>query len=387
MVRVAVGYGTDMYIATGITVKKDLWDERTALYSGRGCKVVNDTLTSILSRVSLKVLELRESGRFYRLTRQQLKDILTEEDSLPSRKKSNTVGALFEKVIKTKNTRNAQLFSQTLQKLTDFADIYSLSFEDITKMWLMQFYASMGSLSVNTKAIHMRNLRNVVNFAIDEGITHFYAFRNYRIPTQETEKRVLTIEKLRYIRDCPHLGIYDREHRDMFMLMFYLIGINIADLAQLTPNDIVDGRIEYRRAKTGKLYSIKIEPEAAEIINKYKGERHLLSCFDRYDNYKDYAQHLNNAIRKIGPIKSLEGRPLRTANHYLEMESIEPKLSTYYARYSWATFAAELDIPKDTISESLGHEYGSKITGVYIKYSRDKIDAANRRVLDYLNAQ
>ena len=38
----------------------------------------------------------------------------------------------------------------------------------------------------------------------------------------------------------------------------------------------------------------------------------------------------------------------------------------------------------DTISEALGHVHGSKITGVYIKFSRDKIDAANRRVIDWM---
>ena len=43
-----------------------------------------------------------------------------------------------------------------------------------------------------------------------------------------------------------------------------------------------------------------------------------------------------------------------------------------------------LYIPKDTISEALGHVHGSKITGVYIKFSRDKIDAANRRVIDWV---
>jgi hypothetical protein len=44
----------------------------------------------------------------------------------------------------------------------------------------------------------------------------------------------------------------------------------------------------------------------------------------------------------------------------------------------------DLDIPKDTISESLGHRHGAHITGIYIRYSTDKIDAANRAVIDYV---
>lgn len=66
------------------------------------------------------------------------------------------------------------------------------------------------------------------------------------------------------------------------------------------------------------------------------------------------------------------------------MSPVEPAITSYWARYSGATYAADLDIPKDTISEVLEHVHGSKITGVYIKFSRDKIDAANRRVIDWV---
>lgn len=62
---------------------------------------------------------------------------------------------------------------------------------------------------------------------------------------------------------------------------------------------------------------------------------------------------------------------------------IQKGLSIYWARYSWATYAAEIDVTKDTISEALGHSYGSNITGVYIQFKHEKIDAANRKVIDY----
>ena len=65
------------------------------------------------------------------------------------------------------------------------------------------------------------------------------------------------------------------------MLMFYLIGINAIDLFNL--KQIVDGRIEYKREKTGKLYSIKVEPEAMEIINRYKGNKFLLNTLETND--------------------------------------------------------------------------------------------------------
>ena len=96
-------------------------------------------------------------------------------------------------------------------------------------------------------------------------------------------------------------------------------------------------------------------------------------------------QHLNTALRKMGPQKNTkDGKPIYTDNHLPVMDALEETITTYWSRYSWATYAADLEIPKDTISEALGHKYGSAITGVYIKFSRDKIDAANRKVIDYL---
>jgi hypothetical protein len=52
-------------------------------------------------------------------------------------------------------------------------------------------------------------------------------------------------------------------------------------------------------------------------------------------------------------------------------------------RHTWATLAAELDIPKETISAALGH--GKKtVTDIYIQFDRKKIDEANRKVISHV---
>ena len=61
-----------------------------------------------------------------------------------------------------------------------------------------------------------------------------------------------------------------------------------------------------------------------------------------------------------------------------------PKLSTYWARHTWATIAAELDIPKETIAAALGHGLGNTTTAIYINFNTKKVDEANRRVIDYV---
>ena len=84
-------------------------------------------------------------------------------------------------------------------------------------------------------------------------------------------------------------------------------------------------------------------------------------------------------LKKIGECE----RKGRGGKKYIK--ALFPDLSSYWARHTWATIAAELDIPKETISAALGHEIGSSITSIYIRYDQKKVDEANRKVIDYVN--
>ena len=65
---------------------------------------------------------------------------------------------------------------------------------------------------------------------------------------------------------------------------------------------------------------------------------------------------------------------------------IDKKMTSYYNRHSWATFASEIGISLETIGRALGHSVWEKtVTAVYVKYDNKKIDEANRKVIDYLN--
>ena len=168
--------------------------------------------------------------------------------------------------------------------------------------------------------------------------------------------RNLPVQTLRRIRDTEIKG-KTAWYKDAFLLSFYLIGINLADLLELPKDCIVNGRLQYKRAKTGKNYSILVQPEAQAILDKYPGKTHLVSFVEKVKGFRQNCNALLNTL--------------------------EPGLTWYWARYSWANYAVDLDIPKDIISEALGHKHGSTVTGVYIRYSLDRVDAANRKVLDY----
>lgn len=155
-----------------------------------------------------------------------------------------------------------------------------------------------------------------------------------------------------------------------FRLIFLLIGINIIDLCKL--RTINNGRVEFYRSKTNRLYSIKVEPEAMEIINKYKGTEHLIDILDQHKNHRSYTGILNKTLKEVGTLANDKNS-----------KPVFPQLTTYWARHSWATIAASLEIPKETIAAALGHG-GNTVTDIYIDFDRKKVDEANRRVIDWV---
>ena len=256
----------------------------------------------------------------------------------------------------------ASLYEQTARKVEAFDK--DATFDTITVSWLRGFERfCRQTMSVNGMGILIRNIRTVFNQARKDEITDKYPFLNYSIKKEETRKRNLTVEQIRQLRDIPCKTERFGEYRDMFMLMFYLIGINGKDLFTAKKDQIVNGRLEYRRAKTGKLYSIKIEPEAMAIINKYKGKEYLLSILERYNTYQEYMRRMDRCLKQIGVIDNL---------------------STYYARHSWATIAADIDVSFETISAALGHSIANPTTAIYINFNQKKVDEANRKVIDYI---
>ncbi|MBD5182977.1 MAG: hypothetical protein HDS99_04200 [Bacteroidales bacterium] len=97
---------------------------------------------------------------------------------------------------------------------------------------------------------------------------------------------------------------------------------------------ITNGRVDYIRAKTHRPYSIKVESEAREIIDRYAGSESLVNFAENYGNYRHF---YNNLCKGLGEVKQQLG--------------IE-ELTTYWARHSWATTAHKLGVRKDVIRYS-----------------------------------
>lgn len=334
-----------------------------------------------LSQARTILYQLAALGKLNKITDKELKEIIENNDIA-------TIGEakpiLFKDRYEAYTSNMAKqntlgTFVRMYNKVAAFSDIDALTFEQMNVSWMKDFDAFLSgknqNLSSNTRGIYLRNIRAIFNDAIDRDLIpmNLYPFRKFKIPKQATVKRSLTAKELVVLRDYP-CDLYLEKYRDVFMLLFYLRGINTIDLAGLT--EIVHGRIEYRRSKTGRLYSVEVLPEAQAIINKYRGTEHLLSFFDNRSNYRDFTSRMNKSLKKLGKVE-IGKRGKKT------ITPIFPKISTYWARHTWATIASELDIPKETIAAALGHG-GNTVTDIYIDFDQKKVDEANRKIIAYL---
>lgn len=374
--KVAVSHlSKTAYIPLEISLKPSQWD-------AKGCKVtqhpkrksLNDAISAKLLEYKVVLSEVAEKYDLDTLSANKLRDLLVDwKNSDKIRIDDNCVMSVFGRFMEHKTGRTKNLYECTEKKIRAFLgkEADRLRFEQVNVEWLHRFndYLAQTAPSANSRSIHMRNFRAIFNYAIDNEITTNYPFRRFKIKGGPTRKRNFDVETLRAIFNADVLDPWMVRYRDLFKLTFMLIGINFVDLCNL--KDVRNGRIEYVRAKTHKLYSIKLEPEIEEIIAKYRGDIHLLNYMDTYKDYRSFYMNTCTGLKAI--------RERLAEKNILNIDT----LTTYWARHSWATIAASLDIPKETIAAALGHS-SHTVTDIYIEFDYRKVDEANRRVLNWV---
>lgn len=395
MLKIAITHkNRQSYVSLpSIRLLPNQWDNRNGvLKSGRNENLaIKAYIAKCQQLMDRLILQYADDGILGSVTASDIKEAaelrLDPEKAEKKQKEENRKKSFayrYEVFMNTKTGGTYKIYERTFSKIVEYCEsekynlkpINDLMFEDISKDWLNGFDVFLSPThKKNTRNILHRCVRAVFNDAIDNEITTYYPFRRFKLINEPTRKRSLSVEDLRTLFNYP-VEEYAQKHLDMFKLMFMLIGINPVDLCHL--KEITNGRVEYNRAKTHKLYSIKVEPEALEIINKYRGKNWLIDALDRYTDYHDLANHMNKALKRIGPMerKGLGGKKI--------FHPLFPDISAYWARHTWATIAADLDIPMETISHALGHSFGCETTAIYINFNNKKIDEANRKVLDWV---
>ena len=374
-------------IPTGVRLPPSEWNKSTQkAIRVSGCEALNARLQTQKSDIDKAIAMLSMDDAFADMTAPQLKHEIV--GGKPKKAAGRLVSDLFQEYLNTGNLKDStkETYEITLKKIRQFAGPH-LKMQDINLKWLRSFETYLAKTqTINGRSIYLRNLRAVCRYSWKNKLISDYPFAFFQIKRQETRKKGVLVNKLREFMHYP-TSVYNERYRDYFFLMFYLIGINVIDLFKAQKSQVVDGRLLYTRSKTGRKYSIKIEPEARALLDKYAGsEDNLIEAADHCQHYKSFAHMLNDALKSIGEMvtETLPSDDLFEEATISHIEPLIPGITSNVARHCWATFALEIGIPIEIISQAMGHSAGSKTTWIYIKPNPAKVDEANRKVIDYL---
>lgn len=387
-----------VYNPLGIYITPDEWDTyKQQVVSRPDKKFLNVIIKKRVAEGTLALQRIMLRRDFDMLTAKQILDMVVRgTDTADDPESEEYVLPVYNEYIAlTKKPNTTDSYRASLKSIKEFEpDIDTMRFKDINVAWLRKYQNWLTEdrgMETNGANVYLRNLRTVFNYAITNKYTFAdYPFKKIDMSTTEPDKRFIEWDKFIEWLTYP---VADQRvfYRDLFMLSFYLCGIRPIDLLNVKKSQVVDGRLEYWPEKLNgkKKLSIKIEPEAWEIIHKYEGKEHLLEIMDSRKDYKSFCQHWNRALKAIGktefvPRTAKKGLKYVIAKHI----GVVPYITAYYARASWASFAYnKLDVPMEIISQALGHNNGKMVTNFYVKRGEEKVDRANRQLIDLLNEE
>ena len=256
---------------------------------------------------------------------------------------------------------------------------------------------------------YMADIRAVFNEAIDfynddelgEPVIKHYPFRKFEmVKPNPPKKRNIYLENIRKIMNLEN-GLRRQElARDVFMLSFFLVGMNTVDMFNVPYTSRKNGKITYQRSKTKDRredhaeISIKIEPEAERLMKKYADpdKVRLFSLYKLYSDSSTFNGAVNKGFKRIlQEVNQSVEWEIKEAVSKQEKEELTKFLipedtRAYSVRHSWATIARNmLNISKDDIDLCLNHvNEAHKMADVYIDKDFTRIDQANRRMIDLL---
>ena len=367
-------------ISTGVSIKEKYWNgtqdaTKTVKPSCPNARNLNAGIADIYFELSNRLRQMANDGSAERLTAAELKDALLGRTGRRDEAAAVTFSGHLRRYTGRITTNTRGVYEWTVKRLDEYTGGRELAFGDVTHSFLTgfdEFMKAQGN-SMNTRSIHMRNIRAVFNSAIDEGLCEMslYPFRKFRIRSAKKEKEFLPVEAMRRLiaLDLPEDEPALRRTRDLFLLSFCLCGANPVDIFNMgaARNGVVTFVRQKIAHKEPEPVHILVQPEAAEIVgrNAGSGER-LVDFSERYLSYRNFYDTVKKRVKRLGEMVG------------------EPEMTLYWARYSWATYAAGLDVPESVIGKALGHTDVTLAGSRYISFDWRKVDAANRRVLDWV---
>ena len=323
-----------VYFKTNIYLKPEHWDKQTSQVCNH--PQANDLNTMLFEFIlHLQAIELSLWKRGIPVTLSLLKDAIRKD------KPVNVTFPVFAKIYVQESDRKRSTKENLLTTITVLQEFRpGLDFKDITYTFLKEFEVHLKEKgnSVNTIAKHLRQLRTLVNEAINQGYipSDAYPFRKYKIKQEKGRKEFLTPDELKRLENLD----VDKKLRhvlDAFLFCCYT-GLRYSDFCQLTPENII--RVNGKRWLYFK--SVKTDVEIRLPLHLlFEGK--ALAVLERYDIVTDFA--------KIGPNSE--------ANKYLAQLAafarIRKHITYHTARHTCATLLVHQGVPITTVQKLLGH--------------------------------
>lgn len=332
-----------VYFKTNVYLHPEHWDKRTSQI------IVHpqaDDLNSMLFEfvLYLQGIELALWKRGVPATLSLLKDAMKKNRPV------NVTFPVFAKEYVTHSDRRESTKENLYTTITVLQEFRpGLDFKDITYTFLKDFevYLREKGNGINTVAKHLRQLRTLVNEAINQGYIHAdaYPFRKFKIKQEKGRHEFLTPDELKKLEN---LEVSDRKLRhvlDAFLFCCY-VGLRFSDFCQLSPANFIkiNGKrwLHFKSIKTGIELRLPLhllfEGKALSILDRY--------CIAEFASLGSNSE-VNKCLAQITMIARIK------------------KHVTYHtARHTCATLLIHQGVPITTVQKLLGHT-SVKTTEIY----------------------
>ena len=323
-----------VYFRTNLYLKPEHWNSRNAQVDNHPqAHDLNSMLFEFV--LHLQAIELSLWKRGIPVTLSLLKDAIKKD------KPVNVTFPVFAKIYVQESDRKRSTKENLMTTITVLQEFRpGIDFKDITYTFLRDFEVHLKEKgnSVNTIAKHLRQLRTLVNEAINQGYipSDAYPFRKYKIKQEKGRKEFLTPDELKRLENL-NVDKKLRHVLDAFLFCCYT-GLRYSDFCQLSPVNFikVNGKrwLHFTSVKTGVELRLPLH-----LLFEGKA----LAVLERYDIVTDFA--------KIGPNSE--------ANKYLAqlaaLARIRKHITYHTARHTCATLLVHQGVPITTVQKLLGH--------------------------------
>ena len=186
-------------------------------------------------------------------------------------------------------------------------------------------------------------------------------------PVPQKDIDCLTAKQMAKLMRLEIQHSYMQMARDMALISFYLCGANPIDLYEM--GEAKDGYCVFVRHKVNRHLKreicIRIEPELAALVEKYKGDGRMFLFKQTYPNFDGFRHKIAHRLRAL-------------------QEPLGFAVSMPKIRRTWATIAGELECPENVINHSMGHVVGTVNARFYEKYDWSLTAKWNRKIIDYI---